>query len=296
MLTMTKPAMSDRVPARNELLPEETSFYSAYDWCLDPHLTVGEAIEHLAVEINRLPTTPAGWQTSEVTTNAYLLSCSLLNGIDEYLRGHTLRLPAQLARTRPGRMAMWATEKVAESVPKQNRTQVRRWKEEWQNGLDGFFGVLARCDCDPASSWTFAQRLVGMLQSPLPSDLLELRLGVPSAFSRLDLTHLDVLALGRQMAQQYPDRSHPILLLGLRTAGTYFSALLRSFLKAEGYQRVAAVTVQPKKGPSRRERNELTRYAKRGSPSSSWMIRRIAAARSLSKSRSRAKWGSSLPE
>jgi hydroxymethylpyrimidine pyrophosphatase-like HAD family hydrolase len=264
MLTMTKPAMSDRVPARNELLPEETSFYSAYDWCLDPHLTAGEAIEHLAVEINRLPTTPAGWQTNEVTTNAYLLSCSLLNGIDEYLRGHTLRLPAQLARTRPGRMAMWATEKVAECVPKQNRTQVCRWKEEWQNGLDGFFGVLARCDYDPACSLKFAQRLVGMLQSPLPSDLLELRLGVPSAFSRLDLTHLDVLALGRQMVQQYPDRSHPILLLGLRTAGTYFSALLRSFLKAEGYRQVASVTVQPKKGPSRRERNELTRYAKQG--------------------------------
>jgi hypothetical protein len=47
-----------------------------------------------------------------------------------------------------------------------------------------------------------------------PSDLLDLSLGVPSAFSRLDMTHFDVLALGRQFLAQYPDRSHPVLLLG----------------------------------------------------------------------------------
>jgi len=264
MLTMTKPAMSDRLPARHDLLPAETNFYPAYDWCLDPHLTVADAIERLAGEIDRLPNTPAGWQTNEVTTNAYLLSCSLLNGIDEYLRGHTLRLPAQLARTRPGRIAMWMTEKVAENLPKQSRAQVSRWKEEWQNGLDGFFAFLARCDSDPVTFVESAQKLSGMLRSPLPSDLLDLRLGVPSAFSRLDLTHFDVLALGRRFVRQYPDRSHPILLLGLRTAGTYFSVLLRSFFKAEGYRQVASLTVQPKKGPSRRERKELTRYAKQG--------------------------------
>jgi hypothetical protein len=46
---------------------------------------------------------------------------------------------------------------------------------------------------------------------------------------------------------QYPDRSHPILFLGLRTGGTYFSQLLRSFFKAEGYRRVASLPVQPKR-------------------------------------------------
>src|SRR6202158_3744089 len=117
MLAKTKTAMSDRLPLRHDPLPAETNFYSAYNWCLDPHLTVGEAIECLAGEIARLPSTPEGWQTNEVTTNVYLLSCSLLNGIDEYLRGHTLRLPAQLARTRPRRMALWVTEQVDEKLP-----------------------------------------------------------------------------------------------------------------------------------------------------------------------------------
>ena len=264
MLTVTDPAISDRLPERHDLPPAETNFYSAYDWCLDPHLTVGEAIERLADEIDRLATIPAGWQTNEVTTNVYLLSGSLLNGIDEYLRGHTLRLPAQLAKTRPGRIALWATEKVAENFRKHNCTRVFRWKERLQDSLDGFFAVLARRDCDPVSFAESAGNLSAMLQSKLPSGLLAARLSVPSAFSRLDLTHVDVLELGRELMRQYPDRSHPILLVGLRTAGAFFSALLRSFLKAEGYQQVAGLTLQPIKGPSRRERIELTRCAKQG--------------------------------
>jgi hydroxymethylpyrimidine pyrophosphatase-like HAD family hydrolase len=264
MLTMTKPAASDRLLERHEPLPAEVDFYSAYSWCLDPHLTVGEAIERLALEIDLLATVPAGWQTDEVATNVYLLSCSLLNGLDEHLRGHTLRLPAQLAKTPPGRVALWVTAKVAENLPKRNRAQVRRWKEQWQDSLDGFFAILAQGHSDPAWFTEPARKLSAVLQWPLPRNLLDSRLRIPSAFSRLDLTHVDVLSLGQQFMRQYPDRSHPVLLLGLRTAGTFFSALLRSFLKAEGYRRVVSLTVQPIKGTSRRERNELTRCAKQG--------------------------------
>ncbi len=260
MLTTTRPA-ADLLPVRHDLLSAETHFYLDYDWSLDPHLTVGDAIERLAGEIDRLPNSRAGWQTIEVTINMYLLSCSLLNGIEEYLRGHTLRLPAQLAQTRPARLAMRVTDRIAEGLPKRNWKQVNRWKQEWQSSLDAFLAVLARCESHPVSFAEPAQKLSRILEMPLPSDLLGLRLGVPSAFSRLGLTHLDVLALGRQFMGQYPERSHPVLFLGLRTAGTYFSALLGSFFKAEGYRRVGSLTMQPKKGPSRREHDALRRYA-----------------------------------
>ncbi|KWV55980.1 hypothetical protein AS156_05050 [Bradyrhizobium macuxiense] len=264
MLTVTKSALIERSLARSEPLPDEANFYSAYDWCLDPHLNVGGAIERLAGEIDRLPTTPAGWQTSEVVTNLYLLSCSLLNGADEYLRGHTLRLPAQLARGRPGRIALRVKESVIDNFPKRGRWQVRRWKDGWQSALDDFFVALAGDDAAPALFLEPVRRMSGMLQVELPADLLSVRLGVPSAFSRLDLTRSDVLTLGREFLLKCPDKSHPILLLGLRTAGTHFSALLHSFFKAEGYRRVASMTIQPKKGPSRRERRELANYASLG--------------------------------
>jgi hydroxymethylpyrimidine pyrophosphatase-like HAD family hydrolase len=78
------------------------------------------------------------------------------------------------------------------------------------------------------------------------------------------LTHFDFLPLGQRLARRCPDRSQPILLLGLRTSGSYFAPLLRAFLKAEGYAAVASLTVRPEKGPGRQERDALKRYAVRG--------------------------------
>jgi hydroxymethylpyrimidine pyrophosphatase-like HAD family hydrolase len=106
--------------------------------------------------------------------------------------------------------------------------------------------------------------LAALLEWPLPPDLLTERIGVPTPFRRLDLTHFDVLAVGRRFAALYPDRSQAILLLGLRTSGSYFAPLLRVLLKAEGYQTVASITVQPDKGPGSRERGVLRRCARQG--------------------------------
>jgi hydroxymethylpyrimidine pyrophosphatase-like HAD family hydrolase len=253
--------LTEQASTRQDLLPAELDFYSAYDWCLDPHLTIREAIDHLRDEIDRLNIVPEGWQTGEVATNVFLLSCALLNGVEEYLRGPTLRMPRQLATRRLGRGAMWMTEKITGNLRQRRRARVRRWRERWQAGLDDFLAIFVREAAEPISFAETGSRLAMLLQSPLPSDLQAKHLGAPSAFSRLDVTHFDVLALGRRFVKRFPDRSQPIVLLGLRTAGTYFAALLQAFFKAEGYQSVSSLTVQPKKGPGHWERKELKRYA-----------------------------------
>jgi hypothetical protein len=218
MLTPVTPMLMEQASTRHDLLPAELDFYSAYDWCLDPHLTFREAIDHLRGEIDRLKVVPEGWQTGEVATNIFLLSCALLNGVDEYLRGPTLRMPKQL-NTRPlGRGARWMTDKITVSLRQRRCIQVRRWRERWQAGLDNFLAIFVQEAAEPISFAETGSRLAMLLQSPLPSDLQAKRLGVPSAFSRLDLTHFDVLALGRCFVKRFPDRSQPILLLGLRTA------------------------------------------------------------------------------
>jgi hydroxymethylpyrimidine pyrophosphatase-like HAD family hydrolase len=62
----------------------------------------------------------------------------------------------------------------------------------------------------------------------------------------------------------FPDRSQAILLLGLRTSGSYFVPLLRAFFGAEGYGKVSLLTIVPGKGPGRWEAKELERYADEG--------------------------------
>ncbi|PAY05971.1 hypothetical protein CK489_23820 [Bradyrhizobium sp. UFLA03-84] len=264
MLMLERQAIIGRSTVALDPLPAETKFYSAYDWCLDPHLTVGEASERLAAELDRLGDVEPGWQARDVATNIYLLSCSLLNGVDEYLRGHTLRLPPQLAKTRLGRLALRTTDRAAQKIPLRHKNELRRWSEEWQNGLDILLADLMRSDSDAAPFAGVVGKLSALLRRRLPSGLRDARLGIPSAFNRLDLTPDDVFELGRQFMRESADRSQPVLVLGLRTAGTYFSALLCSFFKAEGYSRIAALTVQPKKGPSERERRQLSEYARKG--------------------------------
>src|SRR5689334_12708221 len=79
--------------ARISPLATELSFYQSYSWCLNPVLTVGETVGHLEHEIARLEGTDEDWRLGEVMTNVFLLSCTLLNSIDDYLRGPVYRLP-----------------------------------------------------------------------------------------------------------------------------------------------------------------------------------------------------------
>lgn len=247
------------------LLQAELEFYQAYEWCLNPYSTVRKAIDHLRSEIDRLQIVPEGWQAAEIATNIFLLGCAVLNSVEEYLRGPTLRLPSQVAALRLGRGAKWLTQTTAGALRQRRRKQTRRWQERWKTGLSDFLSVLITGPTsDPVAVAQSAHALGMVSQAPLPPELEAEHIGVPSPFRRLDLTHFDVLSLGRRYAALFPHRSQQILLIGLRTSGSYFAPLLAACLNADGYQTVHWLTVQAQKGLGRRERKELVRYARRG--------------------------------
>lgn len=250
---------------QEKLLQTELDFYQGYEWCLNPFPTVRETVGYLRGELAKLPEPRPAWQTAEVMTNVYLLSCSLLNAMDEYLRGPTLRLPSKLAGMRLFRALGWGTEKLA-AIPRQWRlAQVRRWRKNCRAALDVFLSVfIAEGMHDPAAVVAAGRGLAAVLPLPLPCDLQAEHIYFPSAFRRLDLSHFDVLALGRQLVGRFPERSQPVLIVGLRTAGSYFAPLLCALLKAEGYRTVDSMTVHPVKGLGARERAELTRCGRQG--------------------------------
>jgi hydroxymethylpyrimidine pyrophosphatase-like HAD family hydrolase len=229
---------------------------------LKPHLTFGEATVHLRDELTKLGTTAKGWQVSEITTNIYLLSCGLLNCVDECLRGPTLRLPARLATTTVGRGASRVVETILDRP--WSRRRLRRWRDQWLAGLNDFLVPLVHLQTiEPVCLAEASRKLLALLDSPLPLDLQGVRIGTPTPFSRLDLTQNDVLALGESFVRRYPDRMQPILIVGLRSSGSYFAPLLRALFEAEGYKRVALLTIEPNKGVSRHESRELQRFAER---------------------------------
>ncbi len=250
-------------PAQAGVLPAELEFYQSYDWCLNPYLTVSEAIDHIREEADKLVMVCADWQKAEVATNIFLLSCGLLNCVDEYLRGPALRLPGRLAATMPARGAACLVEAISDR--RWTRRRVVRWREHWLAKLNEFLFLIVRRQAIEAAHLSRAARRLAMLvQSPLPSDLQAERLGCPTPFSRLDLTHQDLLALGESFVRRFPGRTQPILVVGLRTSGSYFAPLLKAFLKTEGYERVQFLTIEPNKSVGRREKRELEQFAARG--------------------------------
>jgi hydroxymethylpyrimidine pyrophosphatase-like HAD family hydrolase len=256
---------SECAGARDSLADEEWDFYQGYPWCLNPYPTVRETAAHLGAELERLGKVPGGWQAGEVLTNVYLLSCALLNAVDDYLRGKTFRLPKKAPALPFARQVGLAAEKLAAMVPRPRRARARRWRQHWLAGLDALAPLLLAAEPPgPAARAAAGDRLADLLRSPLPATLQEEQVHFPSAFRKHDLTHKDVVALGRRFLARFPDRRQPVLVTGLRTAGSYFAPLLRAFLAAEGCAAVEVLTVRPDRGPGPAERQELVRRAREG--------------------------------
>ena len=177
------------------VLPEELEFYQSYDWCLNPYVTVNEAIAHLGEEVDKLSVVPDGWQIGEIATNIFLLSSGLLNCIDEHLLGVKLRLPKRLAATFVGRGAGRFVEAISDKP--WSRRRLARWREQWLSSLNDFLSLIVGKQAVARTCLAeLGRRLMALLEYPFPADLQAQRLATPIAFRRLDLTQRDCLSLG----------------------------------------------------------------------------------------------------
>jgi hydroxymethylpyrimidine pyrophosphatase-like HAD family hydrolase len=144
-------------------------------------------------------------------------------------------------------------------------SRVRKWRETWAVSVVRFLRVLVAAE---KLSWDVLSDarggLTGLLSDALPADLQSRRPSIPAAFRSQDLSHFDILSLGRTFVSAFPDRQRPIVVVGLRTAGSYFAPLLHAYLDAQGYQDVDSMTIRLKKGIARWEGARLTRGAERG--------------------------------
>ncbi len=253
---------SDRLPT--SLLDTESSFYGSYDWCLNVFPTFEEVIGFLRCELERLPVAQLQWQRSEIRTNIYLLGCAISDAIDDYLLGDGYDFSKATAMV-PA--AVRSLERMA-AVPKKIRArwlkQLYDWREDWETALVDLLKLfISESGLDAEMLLADEDLLPTLLGAKFPGALLARRIHVPTAFRSQDLTPYDALALGQKFAAGFPDRKQPILIAGLRTAGSYLAPLLRAFLENEGYENVACVTLRPKTGLSSRERKRLERCAER---------------------------------
>jgi hydroxymethylpyrimidine pyrophosphatase-like HAD family hydrolase len=94
----------------------------------------------------------------------------------------------------------------------------------------------------------------------LSTRIRETPLRLPSAFRNLDLTPEDVDNLMREVMSRWPEPGRPLLVVGIRTAGSYLVPLAVSAFRAGGRRAVRGLTLRPGQRWDQRER-ELLRWA-----------------------------------
>ena len=248
------------------LLEEEARFYGRYRWAVNAFPTVDELCRRLRDELHDWPTTPCDWRRHEVLTNIFLLSCALADSVDDYLTGDGYDF-SQAAAVLPGihRLVRAADTVIAavRAVRAWRLGRLRGWREEWDAAIHAFAVASLAPDAGPGELGPPATRLSTLLDQPLPSGLLSRRIGVPAAFRSQDLALEDIRELALRFTDAFPDRARPVLVVGLRTAGSYFAPLVRAVLARRGYANVESLTMRPKSGLFRREQAALVRGAGR---------------------------------
>lgn len=252
-------------PLAGEPLAAERTFYADHPWSLNPLCTVADIADHLRRELSHLNAPAEPWQRDEIATNIFLLAGALLTAAEDALHGPVLRLPHRLGRLPGARLGFRALNKTMVLSRGTEMQSLRRWRDGWRTALASFLRSVAALPpteaADPADA---AAELAAILAQTLPGALLAEPVRIPSAFRKQDLTQFDVLALADRFAAAHPDRSQPVVVVGLRTAGVYFASLMRARLEAHGFARTAIVTIRPNKGTTSEEAKQLRDLAQAG--------------------------------
>jgi hydroxymethylpyrimidine pyrophosphatase-like HAD family hydrolase len=192
--------------------------------------------------------------------DAYLFGAGISQLIDDYLQRDTLslrRLGAYLA-TDWGRLggviarrvtlpAARLVDRIVGSGPAAARA--RRMRRIIAPGLDRLADLVAGAYPrlrEPAledlrrhcGSFSRSSRRV---PRPLRHDFVRL----PACFRSFDQHPDDVGALVRRFAAAHPDRLQPLVVVGVRTSGSYLGPLCAAYLRANGFRNVDAVTLRP---------------------------------------------------
>ena len=257
-----------REPLQTELLDTEVRFYRSYPWCLNIFPTIGEVVQHLHHELERLDQLDEEWHHSEVMTNVFLLSSAMTDALDDFLLGEDYDFSKAVAVVPEIRPAISVLKSLVE-VPRKFHwlrvRRVRKWREDWEIAVEQFLKLFVsegRLGGNVLAA--SGSRLADLLRTKLPVGLLSRRPRFPAAFSTQDLTHFDILTLGQKFVTAFPDRQRPLVVVGLRTAGSYFAPLLGAYLRTEGYRDVECVTIRPKKGIGPWEEARLARCGRSG--------------------------------
>ena len=247
---------------KNRAREIEKDFYSQYEWCLNPILTLEEQFQHLEEEIDRFNTLPSEWQRDESRINIYLFACSIACTIDDYISLVPVNLQP-LVNIYPKFgipiHSMQFVFNLPYRIKSRNKLkQVIKFREDWNTCLNRACRILLKnkmLNAQDIRIFTDGIKRFGI--SNLPHDLFAGRMKINEGFRCQDFTHYDVITLADKYLKNNVSKKDKIVILGPRTAGAYFVPLIKNYFELLGYDNVSCFTIRPKNGVSYYEKAKL---------------------------------------
>jgi hydroxymethylpyrimidine pyrophosphatase-like HAD family hydrolase len=245
--------------------PEEAYFYSQYAWALNAFPTLREAIGHLSEELRKLRRIERGWQRREVITNVFLLSCALTDTLDDYISGSTYDF-SKVAKAFPFTVPIVVILHLLFTGIHRLReawfSRLRAWSENWRSAITEFLQDAMVEGPEQAALAQHSERLATLLRPKFPKRLWNARPKIPAFFRSRDFAPDDCLELGRKFVDAFPGFDRPVMVMGVRTAGSFLAPLLCAYLRTR-IPGVDWTAVRPKKGLASWERSALRAAARR---------------------------------
>ncbi len=253
-------------PLPSALLPAELDFFLPYQWCLNCFPTVGEVLTRLRSELVHLDEKLAPWQQSEVMNNIFLLGCQVSDAFSDFRLGRRYDFSRVAAIFPSSARPLRAMKSFLETPSRLQTVRLRTlctWGEAWEAAMVGFLKHLIVGVPNSAGLMESRIRLAQLIEKRFPAGF-EIQLPpIPSSFRNRDLTPFDCVELGRKLVATFPERRQPILVIGIRSAGSFLAALLRAYLESEGYADLDGMTLRPKRAIGPWENSKLERCAHR---------------------------------
>jgi len=248
-----------QVPLKEKITFSESQFYSFYRWCLNPILTLHQLFERLNEELKRYASFGVGWQQEEGRINLFLFVCAIACTVDDYLAWRPWSLSSAASQFPRFRFVVLLIEKLL-NFPNSflglfRDRSIIRWRNAWDESINHVSTILVNQLETTDDEWVnFKMQLLEQLNAVLPERLLKRRMKLPEGFRCQDLTHHDVFTLTQKFLASEPDKNRTLLVIGIRTAGSYFAPLVKSYVETLGWNQVSFIAIRPKQGLSRREK------------------------------------------
>ena len=241
----------------------EQQFYTRYNWCLNPVLSVADLLRRFRQELDAYETY-SGWQQEESKANLYIFACAVACTADDYFALRWLNLKPLANRIPQLKPAISAFQSIGDTM--QSAAKIRdhaawRWRRRWDECVAEVCRLTIAGRAGEEETFGRIRSLArDLCAESLPAALLRRRMRLPEAFRNQDMAHHDVIMLIESFCasdKAKAAKDSGTVVMGLRTAGAYFAALMAEYLKQQCFPDVSWFSIRPKNGVTRWETQRL---------------------------------------